>query len=189
MKTIDEILKSFDNPFDQYIEQKPVYSKKSKTGTVDYIPWYAICDILDQLAPGWEWEVSCDYHGERTVVVGRLTIHGSDRSLTRSATGNETNDCGSYGDPCSNAEAMALRRAAAKFGIGRYLWAKSEKSQAKPQSYSDQSPSNIFKSSPTQKGTISKEEYERRFKQYPIKMEALSKESAELNREAMGNIP
>jgi hypothetical protein len=148
MKTIDEILKSFNNPFTEYLEQKPVYSKGSKSGNVDFIPWHYLCDILDTHAPGWEWDITCDYHGDRTVVTGRLTIHGSDRSLTRAATGNETNDCGSYGDPVSNAEAMALRRACAKFGIARYLWAKDEKLKQ------DQKPQP--------KGTISKEEFERR---------------------------
>jgi hypothetical protein len=29
-----------------------------------------------------------------------------------------------YGDPSSNAEAMALKRAAAKFGLGLYLYQK-----------------------------------------------------------------
>jgi len=29
-----------------------------------------------------------------------------------------------YGDPSSNAEAMALKRAAAKFGLGLYLYLK-----------------------------------------------------------------
>jgi hypothetical protein len=52
---------------------------------------------------------------------------------------------------------MALRRACAKFGIARYLWAKDEKPK------SNQSPSNIFKTTPPrEKGTISKEEHERR---------------------------
>jgi hypothetical protein len=158
MDTLEQILKSFGQTFDQYIEQKPVYSKGSKSGTVEYIPWFSLCDILDTYAPGWEWSITCDYHGDRTVVIGTLTIHGSDRSISRSATGNEDSNCGNFGDPCSNAEAMALRRACAKFGIARYLWAKDDKPK------SDQSPSNIFKnqSKAQQKGTISKEEHERR---------------------------
>jgi hypothetical protein len=49
---------------------------------------------------------------------------------------------------------MALRRACAKFGIARYLWAKDEKPK------SNQSPSNIFKTTPPrEKGTISREEW------------------------------
>ena len=154
MDTLEKILKSFGQTFDQYIEQKPVFSKGSKSGTVEYIPWFSLCDILDTYAPGWEWELSCDYHGDRTVVIGKLTIHGSDRSISRSATGNEDSNCGSFGDPCSNAEAMTLRRACAKFGIARYLWAKDEKPK------SNQQPSSTFKTTPPrEKGTISREEW------------------------------
>ena len=158
METLEQILKSFSQPFDQYIEQKPVYSKGSKSGTVDYIPWFSLCDILDNLAPGWEWDITCDYHGERTVVVGKLTIHGSDRSISRSATGNEDSNCGSFGDPCSNAEAMALRRACAKFGIARYLWAKDEKPKTK-QSNTKQQAEYKPKQLQLPPGTITREEW------------------------------
>lgn len=58
------------------------------------------------------------------VLVGSLTIYGDDRQLTREATGTEEIECSSYGDPSSNAEAMALRRACSKFGLGRDLWRK-----------------------------------------------------------------
>jgi hypothetical protein len=45
----------------------------------------------------------------------------------REATGTEEEpdeDEKMYGDPSSNAEAMALKRAAAKFGLGLYLYQK-----------------------------------------------------------------
>jgi hypothetical protein len=45
----------------------------------------------------------------------------------REATGTEEepdDDQQMYGDPSSNAESMALRRAAAKFGLGLYLYNK-----------------------------------------------------------------
>jgi hypothetical protein len=50
MDTLEKILKSFGQTFDQYIEQKPVFSKGSKSGTVEYIPWFSLCDILDTYA-------------------------------------------------------------------------------------------------------------------------------------------
>lgn len=52
----------------------------------------------------------------------------ADGSFSREATGCELLDCGSYGDPVSNAEAMAFRRAAAKFGLGRSLYDKTTRS-------------------------------------------------------------
>jgi hypothetical protein len=160
METLEQILKSFGQPFTEYIEQKPVYSKGSKSGTVDYIPWFSLCDILDSLAPGWEWSITCDYHGDRTVVIGTLTIHGSDRSISRSATGNEDSNCGSFGDPCSNAEAMAMRRACAKFGIGRYLWVKKSE-QTWAEGIREVQARNQSKPK-TEKGTISREEWLKR---------------------------
>jgi hypothetical protein len=161
MDTLEQILKSFGQTFDQYIEQKPVYSKGSKSGTVEYIPWFNLCDILDTYAPCWEWELSCDYHGDRTVVIGKLTIHGSDRSISRSATGNEDSNCGSFGDPCSNAEAMAMRRCCAKFGIARYLWAKDDKPKSN-QSWAEnvrEVQTRNQQPKPKGKGTISREEW------------------------------
>lgn len=160
METITEILAKFSNPFTEYIEQKPVYSKGSKSGSVDYIPWFSLCEILDTHAPGWEWDITCDYHGDRTVVIGKLTIHGSDRSISRSATGNEDSNCGSFGDPCSNAEAMAMRRCCAKFGIGRYLWSKGEKPESNNRQLTGHKPKQL-QLAPA-KGTITREEWLRR---------------------------
>jgi len=71
-------------------------------------------------------------------IVGRLSIPCADGDVWREATGTEClkeikTDKGTgeviikelaYGDPTSNAEAMALRRAAAKFGLGLYLYEK-----------------------------------------------------------------
>ncbi len=162
MKPIDEILKSFDNPFTEYLKEKPIYSKGSKSGSVSYVPWYNLCEILDNLAPNWEWEITADYHGDRTVVIGKLTIHGSDRSISRSATGNENSDCSDFGDPCSNAEAMAMRRAAAKFGVGRYLWATKGKPEQTWAEGIREVQARNQQPKPQEKGTISKEEHERR---------------------------
>ncbi len=82
----------------------------------------------------------------------RITIHAAEGAFSREATGTELlkedkeiwlgekpnqyplkDDLGrvatesrdlAYGDPSSNAESMAFRRAAAKFGLGLYLYEK-----------------------------------------------------------------
>ncbi|WLT40311.1 hypothetical protein NON20_24525 (plasmid) [Synechocystis sp. B12] len=51
--------------------------------------------------------------------------------MTRQATGTEDIDCNSYGDPSSNAEAMALRRCCAKFGLGVTYGGKTNPSPSK----------------------------------------------------------
>jgi hypothetical protein len=44
--------------------------------------------------------------------------------IYREATGIEDEETSSFGDTSSNAESMVLRRAAAKFGLGLYLYDK-----------------------------------------------------------------
>jgi hypothetical protein len=44
------------------------------------------------------------------------------REVTDRETGEVTEAEIAYGDPSSNAESMALRRAASKFGLARYLY-------------------------------------------------------------------
>ncbi|AIE76307.1 hypothetical protein [Synechocystis sp. PCC 6714] len=92
--------------------------------------------------------------GDRLTLTGSLTIHGDDRSLTRQATGTEDIDCNSYGDPSSNAEAMALRRCCAKFGLGRDLWRKD-----KPQPLKMGQRREPEKQTVLAPGTISREEW------------------------------
>jgi hypothetical protein len=61
---------------------------------------------------------------ERFVDTARITIPCLEGAVWREATGTEDEELRGYGDPSSNAEAMALKRAAAKFGLGLYLYQK-----------------------------------------------------------------
>lgn len=101
-------------------------TRKQGNATLQYIPWHTANKILDKYAPGWTWEVrQLTTTVDRLFLVGRLTLHTSEGNVYREATGTEILACGSYGDPSSNAESMAFRRAAAKFGLGLYLYDKS----------------------------------------------------------------
>ena len=62
--------------------------------------------------------------GAHCVVTVRISIPCLEGTVMREATGIEPLDVKGYGDPSSNAESMALRRAAAKFGLGLYLYEK-----------------------------------------------------------------
>lgn len=161
MKLID-ILRSLAQP----VPRDCISHKTLKGNKIDYIAWYDLCDLLDDHCgiDGWEWCVKdVNQISNRLTLTGILTIHGEDKSLTRMATGTEDVDCSSYGDPSSNAEAMALRRCCSKFGLGRDLWRKEIKSN---KNYS------ISKSTkkPIPKGQISREEWERRKLQKKQKM-------------------
>lgn len=116
-------------------------STKILKGTkIPYLSWHTAIKILSKYCPGWQWEIQdCVLSPERLFLIGKLSIPTKDCGLvSRAATGTEnfkesyfnkatgseeTRDI-SYGDPSSNAESMAFRRAAAKFGLGLYLYQK-----------------------------------------------------------------
>jgi hypothetical protein len=100
-------------------------SRKQGGTTLKYIPWHTASKILDKYCPGWVWEVRAIHlSSDRLFLAGRLTIPTAEGMIYREATGTEALACGSYGDPSSNAESMAFRRCAAKFGLGLYLYEK-----------------------------------------------------------------
>ncbi|NJR63183.1 MAG: DUF1071 domain-containing protein [Cyanobacteria bacterium CRU_2_1] len=103
--------------------------------SIAYIPWHQANRILDAYAPGWQWEIRQIYStSDRLFLIGRLSIPTSKGIIYREATGTEELKEWSekkqaitelaYGDPSSNAESMAFRRAAARFGLGLYLYDK-----------------------------------------------------------------
>lgn len=106
-------------------------------GNAVYIPWYTVNRILDKYAPGWTWEIKdTQLSHDRIFLIGRLTIPTKDGNIYREASGTEelkkqtydskmgryTQSEIAYGDPSSNAESMAFRRCAARFGLGLYLY-------------------------------------------------------------------
>lgn len=120
-QTIKQIIDNLSKPI------KPEHLKKKKAGGTDitFLPWYNAIKYLDHFAPGWSYEVRNIAHiGTNACVVVRITIPTIDGDVYREATGIEDDDKDGYGDPMSNAESMALRRAAAKFGLGLYLYQK-----------------------------------------------------------------
>jgi hypothetical protein len=199
-----EILENLKAPIpSRLIRSKKTWEEGKASSSVNYIAWFDLCDLLDDLCDFWEWEVKevkqitgqppedweineamakaeelkkkpkLPKQKDYLTLTGVLTIHGEDRSLSRSATGIEEINCSSYGDPSSNAEAMALRRCCAKFGLGRDLWRKENKQQSnnsKPLQIEEKpkplqigaKPLQIAEPVPLAKGTISKEEFERR---------------------------
>ena len=116
------------------------YLKQLKDkGNCSYIPWYRANRILDKYCPGWTWEIKQTLLSEdRIFLIGRLTIPTSEGLQHREASGTESLKRTvwnkeeeileekelAYGDPSSNAESMAFRRCAAKFGLGLYLYEK-----------------------------------------------------------------
>lgn len=125
-------------------------TRKQGGATISYIPWYTASKILDKYAPDWTREIrNLKLSGDRLFLIGRLTIPTCEGNVYREATGTELlkdsrvikdrdgipfrdeydrplSDAVelAYGDPSSNSESMAFRRAAARFGLGLYLYEK-----------------------------------------------------------------
>lgn len=129
-RSINDIIKDLAKPLDdRYVKTKDV----GKGNVRPYIPWYQATRLLDQYAPGWGFEIVQLAHiGNKVAMVVQLNIPCKEGIVSRQATGNESDDTDSWGDPFSNAESMALRRAAAKFGLGRYFYNQSDSSPNTP---------------------------------------------------------
>lgn len=107
---------------------KPIadrHLRKRKQGGKDllYISWFDATKYLDHHAPGWSYEIRrMDNIAGKLILTVRISILCAEGIVFREATGQEDEEYDTYGNASSNAESMALRRAAAKFGLGRSLY-------------------------------------------------------------------
>lgn len=124
-KTLGQILEDLRRPIHaKYISTKKVPIKKGGSFEADYIQHATLRDLLDDYAPGWSSQLRLEHIGGKVYVICSITIVGSDGHLMREGIGNEDDVVSGYGDPSSNASAMAHRRAAMSLGLGRQLWRK-----------------------------------------------------------------
>ena len=122
LRSIRDIVKDLSKP----VANRHLRTRKQGGKELTYISWYDAVKYLDHYAPGWCYEVrSMNSVGGKLILTIRLSIPCLEGIVFREATGQEEEETNSYGDSSSNAESMALRRAAAKFGLGLYLYDKS----------------------------------------------------------------
>jgi hypothetical protein len=127
-RPIQDILADLQKPIPQrHLETKPA-SGEAGAPMLTFCPWHRVQRILNHYAAG-----QCSYEvRERTItrkhilITVRITIHAQEGDFVRDGTGLERLDVTSYGDPQSNAESMAFRRAAARFGLGLHLYEKGD---------------------------------------------------------------
>jgi hypothetical protein len=115
---LDELLKELRKPFHpSQITWKPGAVKGERALALAYADLRAYMNRLDEVC-GSDWGVTYEPWGENRVICC-LTISG----VTRSSTGESTNEAerGEIGGTV--AEAQSFKRAAAMFGLGRYLYA------------------------------------------------------------------
>jgi hypothetical protein len=118
-RSIRDIVKDLSKP----IAQKHLRKRRQGGKEITYLAWHDAVKYLDHFAAGWCYEVrSIDSIGGKLILTIRLSIPCAEGVVFREATGQEDETLDAYGDSSSNAESMALRRAAAKFGLGLSLY-------------------------------------------------------------------
>lgn len=119
LRSIREIIADLSKP----IASQRLKTRKQGGKELTYLPWYQAVRYLDRYAPGWSYEVrSVVTVGQAVAVTVRISIPCLEGVIYREATGYEPLEVKGYGDPVSNASSMALRRAAAHFGLCLYLY-------------------------------------------------------------------
>lgn len=133
-RPIAEIIADLSKP----IPNKYLAARKQGGTQLTYLPWFRCVTLLDRCTGGhWDYSVT-NIHttSDRLFLTARISIHAAEGSFTREATGTETLKEEyfdkttqskqirewAYGDVSSKSESMALRRAAAKFGLALYLY-------------------------------------------------------------------
>jgi len=121
LRSIREIIADLSKP----VNRQRLRTRKQGGQQITDLPWYQAVRYLDHYAPGWSYEVrSVTTVGDAVAITARISIPCAEGIVWREATGYEPLNVKGYGDPTSNAESMALRRAAAKFGLCLYLYGK-----------------------------------------------------------------
>lgn len=119
LRSIREIVKDLSKP----IAQKHLRKRRQGGKEITYVAWHDAVKYLDHFAPGWCYEIrSMESVSGKLIMIVRLSILCAEGVVYREATGQEDEDKETFGDSSSNAESMALRRAAAKFGLGLALY-------------------------------------------------------------------
>lgn len=115
------------------IRERHLETKQKGGETLTFCPWYRVARYVEHYTNGhWSKDVQMHTTERRIFVTVTVTIDAADATVSRSATGTEklyrvdegTGEVSdiAYGDPSSNAESMAFRRACANFGLGLDLY-------------------------------------------------------------------
>ena len=119
LRSIRDIVKDLSKP----PAQKHLRKRRQGGKEITYLAWHDAVKYLDHYAPGWCYEVRrIDSIAGKVILTVRISIPSLEGIVYREATGQEDETLESYGDSTSNSESMALRRAAAKFGLGLALY-------------------------------------------------------------------
>ncbi|MDD3013358.1 MAG: Rad52/Rad22 family DNA repair protein [Candidatus Gastranaerophilales bacterium] len=115
MALTKELKEKLISPFDtSEIKFKPTAIKDGKALALPYIDARTVLDRLDEIIGSENWQDEYDVVSSNQVIC-KLTIHGTTKSDAGEASTEDK-------EPLKSAVSDALKRAAVKFGIGRYLY-------------------------------------------------------------------
>lgn len=116
-RELQQVLDELRKPFHpSQVTWKPGAVKADRALALAYADLRAYMNRLDEVC-GTDWSVAYEPWGEDRIIC-RLTIMG----VTRSSTGETTNESERSEIGGTVAEAQAFKRASAMFGLGRYLY-------------------------------------------------------------------
>jgi hypothetical protein len=120
-RTVQDVLRALHAPLPPELLQ---HRRADNTGkTLTHIPWQVVNRQLTYLAPGWCGEVKFIHYGRESVTVTyKLSIPCADGTISRESTGTKRLHSDGFGEPEQLAEQQAFCRAAARLGLGLYLY-------------------------------------------------------------------
>ena len=119
LRSIREIVKDLSKP----VAKRHLRKRKQGGKELFYIAWHDAVKYLDHYAAGWTYEIKqISNVAGKLILIVRISIPCVEGIVFREASGQEDEELDTYGNASSNSESMALRRAAAKFGLGLYLY-------------------------------------------------------------------
>ena len=107
-------------PFPEAMHKQGKMDSEGHTGT--YVEWYDICDRIEEVDPMWQHEVTVTYGVVAGQVVCSATASVSILGVTRMGHSSRVVNPATIGKDGKSNETSALQRAAAKFGLTRYLY-------------------------------------------------------------------
>jgi hypothetical protein len=119
----ESVLAALSQPFPEQLVKRRIgwRDARGEDHWIDYIDWHTAADLLDQHCPDWSHEVrDICVIGDLVAITAAITIKG----ITRCGIGV---DSAHDGRGIKAAEEDALKRAAVKFGVARYLYRPAER--------------------------------------------------------------
>lgn len=118
---IPSAIQRLREPFPEAETKKGQIQANGFQGTI--VEWNYACDRLDEVDPAWEHYTEAKYHGPiGNKMVVEITVTLTVLGIRRMGHSAEAATADEMANAAKRVETDALKRAAAKFGVARYLY-------------------------------------------------------------------